>query len=523
MLAKASFDLAQVARAPGLALELALPVTVRGAPAVLKAVVRAPFLGDLGLGIAPASGAGAGSEPPPGTDTPSPAPASRARLVKEAILAGAEPRAAAEAATPDSEESARAGRDGELRRPETERAEREAQRLAEEKRGPEPEVEGFRRANPADLALKATPQRALSLTPSDAGSAHSSWGSPASLTQLSFCELATRISSATESELEQFGLYQATVEELEDLLEEAEALLDQTQGELALVQAEKAGLDAALGALREEHRALRAEVEDAGTSRTLKEGADEEAGGEEEAAPAEASVDAAGRTAELERVLAAAQALAAEREEIIRAQEGRMVELEAMVQEAEKKVGLKAALEAGVLELKEKLFGALGDLEAHNEKLEALHRRERQQNANYKAALEAAMARISTLQHDLAKVRKLSIEREEKLAAQEGRIHELENDLEAARAAVHGLEAERDALRAEAEAAAARPPPAAAAESDVGKLMEEKVLLQQENEALLEDVTSTKILLANLMMDLEKQKSPLAKKYSSSPHGSPPR
>ena len=52
---------------------------------------------------------------------------------------------------------------------------------------------------------------------------------------------------------------------------------------------------------------------------------------------------------------------------------------------------------------------------------------------------------------------------------------------------------------------------------------EAKVLLQQENEALLEDVTSTKILLANLMMDLEKQKSPLAKKYSSSPHGSPPR
>ena len=94
-----------------------------------------------------------------------------------------------------------------------------------------------------------------------------------------------------------------------------------------------------------------------------------------------------------------------------------MVELEAMVQEAEKKVGLKATLEAGVLELKEKLFGALGDLEAHNEKLEALHRRERQQNVNYKAALEAAMARISTLQHDLAKVRKLSMEREEKLVA----------------------------------------------------------------------------------------------------------
>ena len=50
VLAKASFDLAQVARTPGLALELALPVTVRGAPAVLKAIVRAPFLGDLGLG-----------------------------------------------------------------------------------------------------------------------------------------------------------------------------------------------------------------------------------------------------------------------------------------------------------------------------------------------------------------------------------------------------------------------------------------------------------------------------------------
>ena len=519
MLAKASFDLAQVARTPGLALELALPVTVRGAPAVLKAIVRAPFLGDLGLGIAPASGAGSGSEPPPGTDTPSPAPVSRARLVKEAILAGVEPRAAAESATPDSEESANAGCDDEVRRAETERPEREAQRLAEEKRDAEPEVEGFRHANPAGLALKATPQRVLSLTPSDAGSARSSWGSPASLTQLSFCELATRISSATESELEQFGLYQATVEELEDLLEEAEALLDQTQGELALVQAEKAGLDAALGALREEHRALRAEVEDAGASRASREGADEEDDGEEE----EASVDAAGRTAELERALAAAQALAAGREEVIRAQEGRMVELEAMVQEAEKKVGLKATLEAGVLELKEKLFGALGDLEAHNEKLEALHRRERQQNVNYKTALEAAMARISTLQHDLAKVRKLSMEREEKLAAQEGRINELKNDLEAARAAIHGLEAERDALRAEAKAAAAPPPPAAAAESDVGKLMEEKVLLQQENEALLEDVTSTKILLANLMMDLQKQKSPLAKKYNSSSHGSPPR
>ena len=52
---------------------------------------------------------------------------------------------------------------------------------------------------------------------------------------------------------------------------------------------------------------------------------------------------------------------------------------------------------------------------------------------------------------------------------------------------------------------------------------EAKVLLQQENEALLEDVTSTKTLLANLMMDLEKQKSPLAKKYNSLPHGSPPR
>ena len=49
------------------------------------------------------------------------------------------------------------------------------------------------------------------------------------------------------------------------------------------------------------------------------------------------------------------------------------------------------------------------------------------------------------------------------------------------------------------------------------------VLLQQENEALLEDVTSTKILLANLMMDLQKQKNPLAKKYNSSSHGSPPR